>query len=475
MKKNEEENNKLPDEVVRYKNNPDGFFDAEEYFNVADYYEEKIDIDSAIAVIRRGLTVYPNDVALRYEFARLHIVSGDLDSAEKLFEAMMADDDYVTDLDDVISVLLMLAKIHIEQCDIESVKHEVKSVDGWISSKLSDEVAIESYLDYATSLYQCFMYSYAIDVLKKGHKRFPDNIQILESLIECYVRDGSDYNNAIKYCEKALDVAPYNEKLWFKLGWLHRYSDNYKDAINAFDYATSINAKAYDAWHAMGDCYVKLENYVRACECYLKVLGKKDVGVKDYNLVADMCNYCDLYENARKYYNKSLDIDEDNAEALFGIGMSYFLDSKNKETNASRAIYWIKRALNEDSGNEFYWMVIGECYYISNNWGHAIFAYHKAVDINPSQTSALIKLGQIYIIIDDYDEAIVHLNKAKLLDPNSGIVTISLAIAYYSLKEYTNAKYYLMHAIRLDSSAESLFLEIHPHATKFVENVKKLV
>lgn len=473
MKRKEEENSKLPDEVVRYKNNPNDFFDAEEYYNIADYYEGEIDIDSAFSVIMQGLTAYPDDATLKYEFARLQIVAGNLKVARMLFEDMLTDRSF-SDPEDKLGVRLMLAKVHIEQCDFNSIDKDVAHVNSWISG-VSDEIAADSYLDLATSFYQCFMYSYAIDVLKKGHKRFPDNLQILESLIECYVRDKSDYKSGIKYCEKALDAAPYNEKLWFKLGWLHRYSDNYKEAINAFDYATSINVKAYDAWHAMGDCYVKLENYERACECYLKALGKKDVGVKDYNLVADMYNYCDLYEHAREYYNKSLDIDEDNAEALFGIGMSYFLDTDDKETNASRAIYWIKRALNEDSGNEFYWTVLGECYFITDNWGHAIFAYHKAVDINPSQSSTFVKLGQAYCAIGDYDEAIIHLNKAKLLDPDSRIITISLAITYYFLKEYTNAKYYLMHAIRLDSSAESLFLEIHPHAAKFVENVKKLV
>ncbi|MCQ2336759.1 MAG: tetratricopeptide repeat protein [Paludibacteraceae bacterium] len=473
MKKNEEENNKLPDEVVRYKDNPDGFFDAEEYFNVADYYEGEIDVDSAIAVIRRGLSAYPNDIALRYEFARLHIVAGDLIEAERLFNVMLEDSGTV-DSEDILGIKLMLAKIHIERCDFISIDKEVKQVNSWIKG-VSDDAAIDSFLDFATSFYQCFMYSYAIDILKKGHKRFPDNIHILESLIECYVKDKSDYKSGIKYCEKALDVAPYNEKLWFKLGWLHRYSDNYKEAINAFDYATSINAKAYDAWHAMGDCYVKLENYERACECYLKVLSKKNPGIKDYNLVADMYNYTDKFSKAREYYNKSLDIDEDNAEALFGIGMSYFLDSEDKETNASRAVYWIKRALNEDSDNEFYWLVLGECYFITDNWGHAIFAYHRALDINPSQSSAFVKLGQAYCAIGDYDEAIFHLNKAKLLDPDSRTVAISLAITYYFLKEYTNAKYYLMHAIRQDSSADSVFLSIHPHAKKFVENVKKLV
>ncbi len=475
MRRKEEENKKIPDEVVRYKSNPDGFFDAEEYFNVADYYESEIDLDSAFEAIRRGLSAYPSDVPLRYENARLHIVSGDFDGAEKLFDALLADDDYVTDPADVVSVLLMLAKIHIEQCDIKSIEHEVKHVDDWISSKLSDDIAIDSYLDYATSLYQCFMYKYAVKVLKKGHNRFPNNLQILESIIECYVRDKADYKSAIKYCEKALDVSPYSEQLWFKLGWLHRYNDDYKEAINAFDYATSINAAAYDAWHAMGDCYVKLENYGRACDCYLKVLGKSNPDVKDYNLVADMYNYCDKYDKAREYYNKTLDIDEDNVDALFGIGMSYFLDADNKESNAAKAIYWVKRALGEDSGNEFYWTVLGECYAFTYNWGHAIFAYHKAIDINQSQASVFVKLGQAYFAIGDYDEAVTHLNRAKMLDPDSRIVIIALATAYYSLKEYTNAKYYLMQAIRQDSKAGTFFLAIHPGAKKFVENVKKLV
>lgn len=463
----------IPDSVRRFEVNPDDFFDADEYYDIADYYESVIETDSAFSALVKGLSVYPDDLTLRLELARLNIATGDLDKAEKLVLTLKRDSS-IKSKEDKLAVNMLKVKLDVESGEFAKIEKDIDKIPEWVDGVSRDD-AVSAISDMASSMCLSFLYKYAIDALHKGIEIFPDEIGFYETLIECHMKDDQNFKEALKVAEKAIDADPYNAVLWFKLGYLNRFEDNQQEAIKDFDYATSIDDKYYEAWKAMADCHSKSKNYEKAAECYIKAIDPKS---RDTNLlvcIGDMFNNCDKYAEARNYYKQALDIDDSKDDALFGIGMSYFLDIDSQPANFGMAVFWIKRAINEDDRNTLYWNILGECYFSTGNWVLAMYAYQHSLNINASQADIMAKLGQTYYAVGEYTDATYFLHKAKGLDSEITSADLVLATSYFRMGNHSKSKYYLMQAAQHDIQHLDLFLENNPDAKDVVEAVRKLI
>lgn len=464
---------RIPEVVKRYESDPDGFFDADEYYDIVDYYESVIDTDAAFSVLAKGLACYPDDITLRVELIRFNIATGAYDKAAKLLASMERDPN-IKSKDDKLAVRVLKVRLHAEKGELSKLEKDIEKIPQWVEGVNRDD-AIAAFSEMVTAMFLSFLYKYAIQALKKGIELFPDEIGFYETLIECHMKEGPDFAEAIKVAEAAIDKDPYNATLWFKLGYINRFDDNMTEALKDFDYATSIDDKYYEAWKAMAECHSKMESYEKAAECYVKAIDPRKDDINLLVSTGDILNNCDKYAEARKYYKQALDIDESKEDALFGIGMSYFLDIDSNPVNFEMAIFWIKRAINEEEHNSLYWNILGECYFALSEWGLALYAYQRAINIKPSQADILAKMGQAYYAVEDYENAVYYLQKSKNLDSDIHTVDISLAASYFNLQEYTKAKYYLMQASERDIRQLDIFLENNPDAAELVENVRKLL
>lgn len=463
----------IPEEVTRYTANPDGYFDAEEYFSIADYYESILDIESAFKVLRQAITTYPADVQMRMEFARMHIVAGSFSKAGKLLKALLKDP-VLKEPEDVLAAHVMLSRVHAEQNKPHLINDDIRSMESWVKD-VDYNTAVNAITDIATNLFQCFLYPSAIKALNAGLTLYPKNTSLLESLIECHIKNDTNFEEAIKICESALDYDAYNVELWNKLGYLYKYNENLDEAIRAFDYATSINENLTEAWRAMGDCYMQKNNYERAAACYKKALNDDDTDVTLLIRIGDMLNNCDKFSEARKYYKAVLDIEDEHPDALFGIGMGFFLDAENEYGNFETAIFWIKRSLVENDNNSFYWSVLADCYFNTDNWEQCIYCYRRSLELSPHQSALSAKLGQAYAAVGKFSEALDCLMRAKRDGVALKSTDITIAATYYALGDHANAKYYLMQAMQQDSNMDKVFLDFYPDAIDFVNDITKLL
>lgn len=464
----------MPDEVIRYNDNPDGYFDPDEYIVISDYFESIYDPTTSLAVMRRGAEAYPNDTDILMEYARINIISGIYDEAEEILQKMLSDNIIQTP-DDEIAIRMMLSRVHIDTRNMEEIQDDIESINSWIEGA-DETTSINAITEMANTLYMNFLYEEAVQVLKNGIEKYPKNINLMDSLIECLVKCDSDFQEAINVCEKAIDVDSYNVYLWNKLGLLYIYTNNIEEAIKAFDYATSIDENNIEAWKSMGDCYFRLENYKKAASCYKNSLGDECTNISLLIRMGDALNRDGRYSEARYYFGKALDIDDDNSDALFGMGMTFFMEAEDDSIHKKKAITWIKRALLIDDNNSQYWTSLAECYTFSD-WWQSIYCYNKALSIEPDQPFLLAKLGQAYTYVQEPKSAIHLLVRARMKynDKSSPSITIFLASAYYMLANISYTKYYLMQAMKENPGSENLFLTLQPDAEYLVNDVKKLL
>lgn len=94
----------------------------------------------------------------------------------------------------------------------------------------------------------------ALDVLKEGFEKYPEDNGILTSMIQVYL-DLEKTNEAMKYLNMAIQQDPTNATYYFALGTLHEKQGNEQDAIEAYEKAIEIDNDYFDAFYNLGALY----------------------------------------------------------------------------------------------------------------------------------------------------------------------------------------------------------------------------
>jgi len=94
----------------------------------------------------------------------------------------------------------------------------------------------------------------ALNVLKEGFEKYPNDNGILTSMIQLYL-DLNKTDEAMKYLNMAIDQDPTNATFYFALGTLHEKQGNEKEAIDVYEKAIEINDDYFDAFYNLGALY----------------------------------------------------------------------------------------------------------------------------------------------------------------------------------------------------------------------------
>lgn len=116
-------------------------------------------------------------------------------------------------------------------------------------------------------------------------------------------------------------------------------SIDYKKRINDAKRIVKNNPNNFYAWLQLGNDYFDTERPKLAIEAYSKALKLKPNTVPIMNDIAVMHRKLGNYHDAIKYFKKSLTIEPENVQALYNLGIVYFIDLIEKETGIS---YWRK-------------------------------------------------------------------------------------------------------------------------------------
>jgi len=132
-----------------------------------------------------------------------------------------------------------------------------------------------------------------------------------------------------------------------------------------------------------------------------KPLERKKVtgDISEYKNLGFAFYKTEMYEEAEREYKKILEIENDNSEALFYLGL----------------IELTRNHLEKAREN-----------------------LEKALDVD-IRASVLVNLGYICLKLDDYDNAISYLDRAKELAPDNIKVKCSLGFAYFKKGNFDNA------------------------------------
>jgi len=231
---------------------------------------------------------------------------------------------------------------------------------------------------------------------------------------------------ALDLCARATEACKYNDWWWkarlgkcyYQLGLLRDAEQQFKSAINQQENTVTVQE--------LGKVYHKLDQPLTALELYTEASLRN---TRDHHLLLGVARIYDQLNdtnNAMTFYNKVLELDSSNIEAIACIGSNYF---HNDQPEIALRTYRRLLQMGVTNSTEL-WNNLGlSCFYASQ-YDMALSCLQRALALADDTASADVwyNVGHVALGIGDVNLAYQGFKIACSLDPNHAESFNNLAI-----------------------------------------------
>ena len=243
-------------------------------------------------------------------------------------------------------------------------------------------------------------------------------------------RLGKDLES-IKALGNALNLNSDSYQLYYNAGFILLLQGSYKEALNVFDNAISLQPTFYRSYLWKGAALDGLKRYEEAIISYTKAMeeAKKDNQKQDSFLYFQRAL---AYKNQGKYpeaiadYTQAIKINPNDALAYNNRGLAYQNQEKYPE-----AIADYTQAIKLNPNLALAYNNRGIAYSNQGKLDDAIADYNQAIKINPNDAEAYYNRGIAYDNQGKFLKAIADYNQAIKINPNLAYAYYNRGLAYY--------------------------------------------
>lgn len=397
------------------------YFDADEYDELAEYYDKLDDLDSARDIVAQGLLIHPENERLMLKSARFMIYDGKYTEALYFLNAHFGTYDFELYLMKIECLLNMGLYAEAYQLTAEVLEDGENDLDVILS---------ELGFLYLEAEY----YDEAILYLKKSLDYDPANREVLDDLAYAYEAKG-DFEASVDVCNKILDIDPYSLEAWLMLGKLHSLNGNYESAIDAFDFALTLDDKDITALKLKAHCLILSDRTEDAVDILKQCLVLYPEDDSIYLSLADSYMELGLYDDMLKYI---ADYEIYAGETVESTAKKAYAFLLKDDLGQAKAL--IDQILSANPESFEANMIAGELNYRLDNMTAAETYYLKALSIHQSDTEDILeKLVSVNVKQGNLNEAIDWQKRILGIDP-SALALRRLALLYLEKGDKENYK-----------------------------------
>ena len=284
----------------------------------------------------------------------------------------------------------------------------------------------------------------------------PANENAAHELLQCWELS-DELASAPTFFQHFVDEDPFSARAWFNLGLAQLRLDNTDAAHDAFEYATLTDANFHAAYGYLGQTLVVRNEHRAALDAFGQSFPAGQPTTEA------LCNLGECHEklgewlDAKRYYQRALEMDQQTDEAWFGLGMVLA-----GQEHWYEALHYIRKALSlyDDSGE--YWLGLARCEYEVGNVVSALDAYERATTADPASTEAWVGWASVLFEQGHYEEAADLVKAALDAAPDDAELHYRACAYLLAAGRYRDAYVYLENALLLDFEKHSLLFEYFP-------------
>ena len=278
------------------------FLDADDFVDIADYYNYNNSTDKAVEVVEQALELYPDDVLLNVFMARQALMTGDYELA----------DDYADRIGDkeAPDYHYLVAEILIAQGRIDEADRYLR--------KLYAQMAPDEVNDFIKDVGNLYVdYNVGQKAYEWMSRLTDDNSDDFKELMARALFGVGKYKEAERLFNELLDNHPYSKSYWTALASTQFMSEDYSASVTSSEFAIAIDPEDPEGIVSKANALFKLGNNQEA----LRFFKRYDELVPDdpLNLLHQGACLVNMGHNeeALKVTLRALQcIDEDSEEEL---------------------------------------------------------------------------------------------------------------------------------------------------------------
>ncbi len=453
------EENGAQDNVKRYEamlsQGQNFYFDVDDYMDIVEHYIDKDLLKNAQEACRNALNLHPGASELKLKHAQLFVSRGKpvkaLEWLNKASELRVSNHEYY--LTKGISKTLLG---ETEQAE----KLFVKAFTLVPEDEKEDLVHI-----VGQALEESENHDLAIRFYKFGVKYYPENRDFLFRLAINLDKEG--YNDQSEKCyQKLLDSNPFAENVWYNLGILYNKTEDFEQAIEAYDYTLALDGGHFDALFNKANTWANWGKYEEAISCYTEYLQIHEESLTALFYLGECYVQIREYDKAMQQFRDALKIHVEYPEAYYGMGLVYSELEKNKE---AQDMFKMVLSLDHEHLDALYSLSL----VLNKEKAHkdAIHYLGKLLALNPYDIEAWLLMAHCLDAMGEEQKVILQLTSA--VNNNHESSELTYALAAYMIKAGFIDSGINWFKIAYDKSKDySLVQDIYPDALNVLEIFK---
>ena len=300
------------DNSVRVGKSP-GYYEPEELTEIIEIYFEEGEYKKAKQAIEHALKIYVTDEDLLYEILLL------LNDYEQWNDLLVMCEQYKKTADVWGDGHKLTALLHL------GMEEDAFHFFSTLKDKYTDDDEALNILYQAMSeaLIEMDLFESAAEVMKEAMVKLGENIDFYWLQLQSYA-SMSDKKEVIKIADKIQKMDPLTADSWYRLGMAFQEIDDLEKAIDAFEYAHSLDSTSQNNLMSLVYTYEKNGNYNKALERTKDFLNLYPDNYVIYIIASKICAQVEKWEEALKYINDAIRLSPE-MDSLYLYKSSFFL------------------------------------------------------------------------------------------------------------------------------------------------------
>ena len=296
-------------------------------------------------------------------------------------------------------------------------------------------------------------------MLKTNHVLFFDSNEF-ENIIHHYLENGK-IALAKKAIKMGLEQHPTSVNLKLFKTEIYILEDKLEEADRLLDELYEIEPSNEEIYIQKASVLSKRDEHQKAIHTLLIALDMTDNDEDDadlYALIGMEYLFMDQYENAKEYFVKCLELDDEDYSALYNIIYCFDFLDQNQE-----AISFLNQYLDKNPYCEVAWHQLGKQYYSTKDYKKALAAYDFAIISDDNFVGAYLEKGKVLEKLKKYTEAIENYKVTLALDEPTSFALLRIGHCYEKMGKDDLAVQYFYKTVHEDPLLDKGWIAI----TKF--------
>jgi tetratricopeptide (TPR) repeat protein len=142
------------------------------------------------------------------------------------------------------------------------------------------------------------------------------------------------FNEAIEELRTFLEENPDSIEGWYNLGYALAETEDYEEAVKAYDEALAIDNFIFEIWFNKGAALYALKDFEKAKDCYEEALDIDDTDAEAWNNLGNCLSRLAEGTAAIEAYTRAVALKPDYAEAFYNKANAHFIEEQDEKAVA---------------------------------------------------------------------------------------------------------------------------------------------